>query len=431
MDIRTTPKHSTGTARYAGILLLLLAVFFAGSYTGSNGFFGLVSPATAARIAPTPAPTTVDLTPVWTAWRIIDQKFVPTGVAAEALKATTTGSTTARTGANDDQQRVWGMVQGLAMSLQDPYTVFMPPTEKKMFEEEISGAFEGVGMEIATKDNILTVVSPLKNSPAYDAGVKAGDRIISVDGVPMRGVDSSQAVKKIRGPKGTTVSLLIDRDESSVPITIKIVRNTITIPTIETKMRDDGVFVIALYNFYAQAPAEFRKAITEFKNSSSHHLVIDLRGNPGGYLAAAVEIGSYFIPANKTIVTEDYATKQASVSHTSLGFDFLSNKSFKTTVLIDKGSASASEILADALRFYGTATIVGTNSFGKGSVQELVSVTPDTNLKITVARWLGPDGTQIPLTGIVPDVFASSTAAQIKKGSDPALEKAVELLLKK
>ncbi|MEN9561179.1 MAG: carboxy-terminal-processing protease, carboxyl-terminal processing protease, partial [Candidatus Parcubacteria bacterium] len=171
----------------------------------------------------------------------------------------------------------------------------------------------------------------------------------------------------------------------------------------------------------------FRNALREFVESGSTKLILDLRGNPGGYLDAAVAMASWFLPAGKIIVTEDYAGHETNIVHRSLGYDVFTDK-LKMVILVDKGSASASEILADALRYWGKAKLVGTNTFGKGSVQELVEITPETSLKLTVARWLGPDGKQIPLEGIVPDVEATTTEEQIKARKDVQMDKAVELL---
>ena len=364
-------------------------------------------------------PQDVDFSPVWKAWRVIDEKFVPAAVATSTQVATST--------AEKNQERVWGMIQGLAGSLEDPYTFFLPPKENQIFADDISGAFEGVGMEIAVKNQVLTVVSPLKGSPAERAGIKSGDRILKIDNIETGGMDISTAVSRIRGPKGTQVTFLIMRESFTEPREIKVTREVINVPIVTTEARSDGIFVIELQSFTANSPELFRRALREFVESGSRSLVLDLRGNPGGYLEAAVDMASWFLPTGRVVVTEDYGGNAESVVHRSRGYDVF-NENLRMVMLVDRGSASASEILAGALQHYGIAKMVGDRTFGKGSVQELVEITSDTALKITVARWLGPDGEQIPLDGIVPDVEVKNTEEDVKAGKDPQLEKAIELL---
>ncbi|MCR4280997.1 MAG: S41 family peptidase, partial [Candidatus Kaiserbacteria bacterium] len=213
----------------------------------------------------------------------------------------------------------------------------------------------------------------------------------------------------------------------TAPGEIKVVRDKIEVPTVTTKSRSDGIFVIQLMSFSSQSPNLFRNALREFVTSGDTKLILDLRGNPGGYLEAAVDMASWFLPSGKIIVTEDYAGHAQNIVHRSRGYDIF-NENLKMVVLVDRGSASASEILADALRYYEKAKLVGDTTFGKGSVQELIDITPETALKITVARWLGPNGKQIPNTGIVPDVEVKITEAEVKAEKDPQMDKALELL---
>ena len=364
-------------------------------------------------------PEGVDFTPVWKAWSIIDEKFVPAAVATSTPVATSTEAI--------NQERVWGMIGGVAASLNDPYTFFLPPVENEQFASDMSGSFEGVGMEIAVRDQVLTVVSPLKGTPAYNAGIKALDKVLKINGVVTSGMDVSSAVKKIRGPKGTEVTFLIMRAGWSAPREIKVVRDVISVPTVISTPRPDGIFVIQVATFTSNSPDLFRSALREFVESRDTKLILDLRGNPGGYLEAAVDMASWFLPTGKIVVTEDYAGHASNIVHRSLGYDIF-NENLKMMILVDHGSASASEILADALRHHGLARLVGTNTFGKGSVQELVEITPKTALKVTVARWLGPDGIQIPREGIAPDVKIEATEEEAKAGEDVQLDKAVEML---
>ena len=366
-----------------------------------------------------PPPSGVDFSSVWKAWSVVDEKFVPASVASTTPVATTTD------GKNDE--RVWGMIEGLAASLGDPYTFFLPPQQNENFTQDMSGSFEGVGMEIAVKNNVLTVVSPLKGNPAEKAGIKAGDQVLKINGEDTRGMDVSTEVQKIRGPKGSSVKLLLSRQGWDAPREMNIVRDTIDVPIVNTKARDDGIFVISVATFTSNSPNLFRAALREFIQSGDTKLVLDLRGNPGGYLEAAVDMASWFLPTGKVVVTEDYAGHANNIVHRSYGYDVFS-KNLKMAVLVDKGSASASEILSDALRYWGVAKLVGTNTFGKGSVQELVEITPKTALKVTVARWLGPDGKQIPIEGIAPDIMATTTDADIQAGKDLQMERAVKLV---
>jgi carboxyl-terminal processing protease len=391
--------------------VVFLGAGFVGGYT-----FGGSSVTAEGQSALSGIPEGVDLAPLWKAWRAIDEKFVP-GVSATSTATSTTA-----------EERVWGMISGLAESLDDPYTFFLPPAENQMFTDDMSGSFGGVGMEIEVRDGVLTVVSPLKGTPAERAGIKTGDRILEIDGKDTEGLDVTSAVRLIRGPSGTEVVLSIMRTGFSEPRDISVTRAIINVPVVTTTARPDGVFVIQLASFSANSPDLFRQALREFVESGYANLVLDLRGNPGGYLEAAVDMASWFLPSGSVVVIEDYAGHDSNITHRSSGYNVF-NENLRMAILVNKGSASASEILADALRHYGVATLVGTNTFGKGSVQELVDITPNTALKLTVARWVGPDGVQIPKEGIAPDVEVEMTEEDAKAGRDPQLEEAVRILL--
>ena len=361
------------------------------------------------------APTDVDWSPLWKVWNVLKEKYVPTSSSTPVT----------------DQDMMWGAVKGLAASMGDPYTVFFPPKDSEVFAEDISGNFEGVGMEIGMRNSALTVIAPLKDTPAERAGIHSGDVILKIDGAATDKMTIDEAVKHIRGPRGTHVELTIAREGESDFLTIDIVRDVIDIPTIETKLRDDGIFVVSLYNFSAVATQQFQDALREFEKTGSDKLILDLRGNPGGYLDAAIDMASYFLPAGEVVVKEDFGGNIDEEVHRSKGFTIFGNGVPKTVILIDKGSASASEILAGALSEHGVATLVGEQSFGKGSVQELVDITPKTSLKVTIARWLTPNGISISEAGLTPDVVVPMTADDAKAGKDPQMDKAVEILLGK
>lgn len=384
--------------------LLFSAGFFAGKKSGGmESSFVLNSTSTV------PA----DFSPFWEAWEILDNRFAKASSTTEAVS---------------DQEKVWGAIAGLAASYGDPYTVFFPPAESKAFEEDISGSFGGVGMEVDTVDGILTVVAPLKGTPAEQAGIEAGDRIIAIDGKSSSGMSTTEAVKLIRGEVGTKVSLTVVKKSNGQTTVKDIMRSLIDIPTVKTELLPNGVFVIELYNFSAASPDLFRGALREFVVSGSGKLVLDLRNNPGGFLEAALDMASWFLPAGKAVVTEDFGNGDEDIVYRSRGYDIFNNK-LKMAILVNQGSASASEILAGALREYNKAVIVGERTFGKGSVQELVPVTSDTSLKITVAHWLTPLGNSISEGGITPDIEVETTLENTADGSDPVLDAAVKYLL--
>lgn len=353
--------------------------------------------------------TKTDFSSFWKVWNTMNEKY------PEASKIT-------------DQDRVYGAISGLVSSLNDPYSVFFNPDETKSFEEEIAGNFDGIGMEVGIKDKILTVIAPLKDTPAYRADIKPGDKILKIDKTTTSGLSIEESIKLIRGPKGTAVTLTIFREGLAQPKEIKIVRDTINIPTLDTEIRKDGIFVIKLYSFSANSANLFRNAMKQFVDSKSDKLLLDLRGNPGGYLDAAVDMASWFLPGGKIIVTEDYGNNKTPEIFRSKGYDIFNDK-LKFVILIDSGSASASEILAGAIQDNKKAKLVGSQSFGKGSVQEVVKITPDTILKITVARWLTPNGTSISEKGLTPDYPIEITQKDFDAKKDPQLDKAVQLLL--
>ncbi len=357
-------------------------------------------------------PGDVDFSLFWKAWNILDEKYV-------ATHGTSTAAVT-----NED--RVYGAIQGMTESLGDPYTVFFPPEEAKAFEEEISGNFEGVGMEVGLKVNILTVIAPLKGTPAERSGILAGDKILKINDTITVGMSTDEAIKLIRGKKGTIVTFTVVRN-SGDPFEIKVTRDVINVPTIATKKLEDGIFLIQLYSFTGDSPNLFRNALREFMLSKSDKLILDLRGNPGGYLNAAVDMASWFLPRGAVIVREDYGNGQEEDVAKSKGYDIFTDK-LKFVILIDGGSASASEILAGALHEYDKATLVGEKSYGKGSVQELIPITAGTSLKVTVARWLTPKGVSISDNGIAPDVVVPVSEDDIKNKRDPQLKKAIELI---
>ncbi len=400
---------SSVTSRVISFVILLVIGFYIGLRTGESRISSLPPVLSGAGDF---HPDQADFSTFWKTWNILQDKFVATSSSTPKI---------------NNQDMVWGAIQGLASSYKDPYTVFMPPVQAEMFKDDVRGNFEGVGMEVAMKDGSLTVVAPLKDSPAYNAGIKAGDIITKINEKSAASFTTDQAVALIRGKKGTPVNFTIIRSGVKGTLEIKVIRDTISIPAINTSMSSDRVFRIELYNFSATSPELFRKALREFIDARTDKLILDLRGNPGGYLEAAIDMASWFLPVGKPVVTEDFGKKKTSVVYRSKGYDVF-NKTLRMVILIDGGSASASEILAGALKEHNVAVIVGQKSFGKGSVQELISITSETSLKVTVARWLTPDGTSISAEGVKPDYVVALDEAQFKKGVDTQLEKAKQVL---
>lgn len=328
----------------------------------------------------------------------------------------------------DQEEKIYGAIQGLTSSYEDPYTIFLEPGEAKLFNEDVGGSFSGVGMEVGVRDGFLVVIAPLKDSPAERAGVRAGDIIIAVDGQAAGEMFLDEAVQNIRGKKGTDVVLNIAREDESEPIDIVVTRDTIIVPTTETEIVGEDIFKINLYSFSANVTRDFEKAIRDFEESSYKKLIVDVRSNPGGFLEAAIDIASFFVPQGKPIVIEDFGDDRSEISYRSKGFPLLAGKDYDMVILMDAGSASASEILAGALSEHDVATLVGDQTFGKGSVQELVPLPDKSSVKITIARWLTPDGNSIEGNGLTPDHAVEMTVEDYENDRDPQLAKAIELL---
>ena len=393
-----------------GVLVALAFAFSVGLYTGVSE---INSNRADAQVMVKGQPAT-DMSQFWNAWNVLSSNFVQ-------VHASTTIPT--------DQQKVYGAIAGLTASYGDPYTVFFPPSDAQVFNDDISGSFGGVGMDMGQNSNgQIVVISPLKGSPSEAAGVRSGDIVVGIDATSTDGMVVDQAVKYIRGPKGTPVLLTIERDGVKELLKIKIVRDTINIPIINAYARGDGIYVIELYSFSQNSADLFRGALRDFFASGDTKLILDLRVNPGGYLDAAVTMASYFLPVGDVVVTEDFKGKADNIAHRSLGYNSFANKQLSMAILVDQGSASASEILSGALQQHGVAKLVGTRTFGKGSVQQLVDLGGGAELKVTVARWLTPNGTSISDGGLTPDIKVTRTAADQAAGKDPQKDAAIAWL---
>jgi len=324
---------------------------------------------------------------------------------------------------------LYGAISGMVDAVGDPHTVFLKPADNKEFTQELSGAFEGIGAEIGIKDKKLIIVAPLTNSPAEKAGLRAGDYIVAIDGVDTYGLTLDAAVGKIKGKKGTEVTLtVIHKEDGSTAENIKIVRDKIDVPSVEWSMDDNNIAIIKIVTFNQDSSKSFVKALTEVIKKDPQGLIIDLRNDPGGFLVEAVDIASAWVPENEVVVREVFT--DASKNEDYRAKKQLAVPKVPTIVLINEGSASASEILAGALQDYELATIVGVKSFGKGSVQDLEQLAGGSALKISVAKWLTPKGRSIQDQGIEPDFVVELTPEDFDQDKDPQLDKAKELILK-
>lgn len=392
-------------------ILLATATFFSGLHLGSDtkleaNLFSFFN-------QETKVDEEANLAEFWRVWNLLEDKFV--------TSSTTLGMS--------EEDRIRGAISGLVESYGDPYTMYLPPEEASLFEEDISGNFSGVGMEVGIKENMITVIAPLPNSPAEKAGLVAGDTVVRIDEKSTEGMSIDEAVKLIRGDEGTEVKFTLFRAGESEFREVTITRENINIPTSKTEVKDD-TFVVTLYSFNAIAEAEMQVALRDFVRSGKRNLILDLRGNPGGYLQSAVAISSYFLPLGKTIVREDFGGNSEEEVYRSSGRELGEFAPEKFVILVDGGSASASEIVAGALQEHGVATLIGSQTFGKGSVQELVKLGDGSSLKVTIARWLTPNGTSISEGGLTPNVEVERTPDDRENNRDPQMDAALEFMKK-
>jgi carboxyl-terminal processing protease len=317
-----------------------------------------------------------------------------------------------------------GAKQGLVAATGDPYTEYFDPTAAKDFNNQLAGSITGIGAELGTdSDNNIVIVSPLSGYPAEKAGLKPKDIIAAVDNQSTQGMSVDSVVRKIRGKEGTKVNLTVVRGNQK-PFEVTITRQKITVPSV--KYQEDGnIGYLRISQFNGDTVNLAQKAAQEFKAKGVKGVVLDLRSDPGGYLNAAVGVSSLWLDKGKTIVQERRGGQVVS-TQTATGGNILAG--LPTIVLIDGGSASASEITAGALRDNGAAQLVGVKSFGKGSVQQVENFPDGSELKVTVARWFTPRGKNIDKQGINPDVSVSISDQDIAAGTDPQKDKAYSLL---
>jgi carboxyl-terminal processing protease len=323
----------------------------------------------------------------------------------------------------DDQKMLDGAKAGIAAATGDPYTTYLNKEATKQLEDDLSGTLSGIGAEVGIRSAKLVVISPIADSPAAKAGLRAKDEIIKINGEDTNGLSLDEAVRKIRGPEGTTVKLTLIRDNGT-PFEISITRAVINVESVKSSMKAGSVGYIQIVRFGSDTGEKVRAAAVSLKSQGAKSFVLDVRNNPGGYLEASVQVAGVWL--DRKLVVEERRGAKVTNSHTSSGTGSLVG--VKTVVLINGGSASASEIVAGALQDHKAATLVGEKSFGKGSVQELAPLDGGGNLKVTIAHWYTPKGKNINKEGISPDVEVKLVAADFEAGRDPQLDKALELL---
>lgn len=330
--------------------------------------------------APTNQLTITEMQKVNTAFHIVASKYV-TGIEREKM--------------------INGAVQGMISSLGDPHSFYMDKREAEQFSHSVAGYFTGIGVEVAAENGVLTVISPIKGSPAEKAGLKPKDVLLAVDGTNITGVNLKQAISKIRGAKGTKVNIMVKRVNQTEPLSLTIIRDEISMKTVSSKLLADKLGYIEIRQFSLHTAKHFKKELTELETKGIKGLIIDVRNNPGGALTTVQQIAELFVPKGKIIVQIADRNKKGEYY---LSKGQAQGKSYPITMLMNKGSASASEILASALKQSAKVTLIGEETFGKGTVQETCVAKDGSIIKITIAKWLTPNGDWIHQTGVKPDI---------------------------
>lgn len=385
--------------------LLMTFSFLLGVFFGS-GFIRQIGPF---KIKPiiinkeTGKPSEIDFALFWEAWNSLEKNYA---------------------GEVDYQKMLYGAIKGTSESLGDPYTVFYDPTESKEFLEEINGSFSGIGIEVAIRNKELVVIAPLSGTPADKAGLRAKDKILKIDEKETSGMTIDEAVKKIRGQQGTEVTLLVQRGNDE-PKEYKIKRDIIKVESVKLDYKESNgkkIAIITLSKFDSDVVDRFNKAVEDILINQPSGIILDLRGNPGGYLEKAVDIASEFLDGG--VITQEESKNGEKKDYNATQNGRLTKQPL--VVLINSGSASASEIVAGALKDRKRGTVVGEKSFGKGSVQAVFNLEKGV-LKITVAKWLTPGGKNINNEGIEPDIKKELTEDDILNDKDPQLDEALKI----
>ncbi|NMC15485.1 MAG: S41 family peptidase [Chloroflexi bacterium] len=342
--------------------------------------------------------------PFWETWTLLHENFVDQPL--------------------DDVALMRGAISGMLEATGDKHTTYMNPTEFEQANASMEGEYEGIGAWVDTTGEYVQVISPMKGSPAEAAGLRANDIVIAVNGEDQTGIPGDLVLKKILGPAGEAVTLTIRRGEETLDFTI--VRAKITVPVVDYRMLDNNIAYVALYSFNEQATDQLRAALKELMAQKPVGLIFDLRDNGGGYLSTAIEVVSEFIPKG-VVMYEEYGDGTRDAYEARRGGRATE---IPLVVLVNEGTASASEITAGAIQDLGRGKLVGVKTYGKGSVQNWIPLTTEKGgVRITIARWLTPNGTQISDVGLTPDLIVEMTDEDYTEGRDPQLDAAVQLLL--
>jgi carboxyl-terminal processing protease len=325
------------------------------------------------------------------------------------------------------QQALDGAKAGLVAAAGDPYTVYLTKAEATSLNNQLSGKLSGIGVYIGSKNNAITVIAPVTGTPAQKAGIQPGDVITAIDGQDTSDMSLDTAVAKVQGKAGTQVKLTLARAGASAPINLTITRANLTIPSVTWSMKGSNIGYINITTFGTDTSSLIAQAATSLKSQGATKIILDLRNNGGGYLTAGVNVASEFLPQGKLIVEQRRGTKVTD-KEVATGDDTLVG--MPTIVLINGGSASASEIVSGALHDNGVAKLLGEQSFGKGSVQQITSLPGGAELKVTIAHWYTPDGVNINKKGLTPDIKVALTTADYNASQDPQLAAAIAQLNK-
>lgn len=410
------PKKIRRNFKTFGIVILISVSFFAGSlynkYTSSKSARSVSIENLLVKSHDKSQPSDVDFGLFWEAWNLLNDKYVDTTKL-------------------DQQKMIYGAISGMVKAVGDPFSSFMNPDESQQFSQDLEGTFEGIGVEIGMKNDVLTVISPLDASPAEKAGLRSGDKILKIGDKLTTDMTVDEAVTLIRGQKGTEISLMILHEKSPSPIEVKIIRDQINVKSVKLELRNDGIAVIKISKFGDDTTSGMNQAANQIVSRNAKGIILDLRNNPGGYLESAIDISSKFIPAGKIVVSEEErdASNGGKKDFPARGGDILGG--IPVVVLVNGGSASASEITAGALRDDLGATLIGKKTFGKGSVQELEKLVGGSTLRVTIARWLTPNGDYIMEKGIDPTIDIDLSDADYNANRDPQMDKALEVIKEK
>jgi len=320
-----------------------------------------------------------------------------------------------------------GAAAGLVAAVGDPHTVYVEPVTATVLEEDLQGTFEGIGATVKLEDGLVIIGRPLPNSPAEAAGLQPGDVILEVDGASLEGLGLYDAVGLIRGPKGTVVRLLVQREGVEEPFIVPVTRDRVESPVIASEMLEGGIAYLQLADFNAQVPRLLRDELRELVRQNPRGIILDLRGNPGGYLHVGVQVASEFLAYNSVVLHEIRRDAAEPVDHLASRGGLATD--LPLVVLVNGGSASASEIVAGAIRDNQRGVLIGTPTYGKGSVQSTHTLPDGSGLRVTISRWQLPGGDQLDGTGIEPDIMVDLTTEDWTEGRDPQRDRAVEYLL--